>query len=63
MWPFTPTGEAAPETVVNLEHSSLQVEVEAINIPEGIEISTSRASRRAPRCSLGPLRCRLAPPW
>lgn len=33
------TGEAAPETVVNLEHSSLQVEVEAINIPEGIEIS------------------------
>ena len=33
------TGEAAPETVVTVDHSSIQVEVEATNIPENIEVS------------------------
>ncbi|MFC7486348.1 50S ribosomal protein L25/general stress protein Ctc [Knoellia sp. CPCC 206453] len=32
-------GEAAPETVVNLDHSSLQVEVLATNIPESVTVS------------------------
>ena len=33
------TGEAAPETVVTVDHSSIQVEVEATNTPENIEVS------------------------
>jgi len=33
------TGEAAPETVVTIDHPSVQVEVEATNIPENIEVS------------------------
>ncbi|KGN32808.1 50S ribosomal protein L25 [Knoellia sinensis KCTC 19936] len=32
-------GEAAPETVVSLDHSSVQVEAEATNIPESITVS------------------------
>ena len=32
-------GEAAPETVVTLDNSSLQVEAEATNIPESITVS------------------------
>lgn len=32
-------GEAAPETVVNLDHSSLQIEAEATNIPESVTVS------------------------
>ncbi|MFC7491294.1 MULTISPECIES: 50S ribosomal protein L25/general stress protein Ctc [unclassified Knoellia] len=32
-------GEAAPETLVNLDNSSLQVEVEATNIPESVTVS------------------------
>jgi large subunit ribosomal protein L25 len=32
-------GEAAPETFVNLEHSTLSVEAEATNIPTGVEVS------------------------
>ena len=32
-------GEAAPETVVSLDHSSLQVEAEATNIPESVTVS------------------------
>ena len=36
-------GEAAPETVVTLDNSSLQVEAEATNIPEYIEVSVEGA--------------------
>lgn len=32
-------GEAAPETVVSLDHSSLQLEVLATNIPESVTVS------------------------
>jgi large subunit ribosomal protein L25 len=32
-------GEAGPETVVTTDHSSLQLEVEATHIPEGITVS------------------------
>jgi large subunit ribosomal protein L25 len=32
-------GEAAPETLVNLEQNSLLVEAEATNIPTGVEVS------------------------
>jgi large subunit ribosomal protein L25 len=32
-------GEAAPETVVTTDHTSLQLEVEATHIPEGITVS------------------------
>jgi large subunit ribosomal protein L25 len=32
-------GEAAPETVVTTDHSTLQLEVEATHIPEGITVS------------------------
>jgi large subunit ribosomal protein L25 len=32
-------GEAAPETVVTTDHTSLQLEVEATNIPESITVS------------------------
>ncbi|WP_353951108.1 50S ribosomal protein L25/general stress protein Ctc [Knoellia sp. S7-12] len=32
-------GEAAPETLVNLDNSSLQVEVEATHIPESVTVS------------------------
>jgi large subunit ribosomal protein L25 len=32
-------GEAAPETLVNLDHTSLQLEVEATHIPETIVVS------------------------
>ena len=32
-------GEAAPETLVNLEHTTLLVEAEATNIPTGVEVS------------------------
>ncbi|KRE43957.1 50S ribosomal protein L25/general stress protein Ctc [Knoellia sp. Soil729] len=32
-------GEAAPETIVNLDHSSLQLEVLATNIPESVTVS------------------------
>ncbi len=32
-------GEAAPETVVSLDHSTLQVEAEATNIPEQLTVS------------------------
>ena len=32
-------GDAAPETVVNLDHSSIQLEVLATNIPESVTVS------------------------
>ncbi len=33
------TGEAAPETVVTVDHATLLVEAEATHIPEGVEVS------------------------
>lgn len=38
------TGEAAPETVVTLENSSLLVEAEATHIPEGVDVSVEGAT-------------------
>ncbi len=42
--PVHVTGEAAPETLVVTEHSTVQVEAEATNIPERIEISVAGAA-------------------
>jgi large subunit ribosomal protein L25 len=38
------TGEAASETLVVTEHSTVQVEAEATNIPERIEVSVEGAA-------------------
>jgi large subunit ribosomal protein L25 len=37
------TGEAAPDTLVTLEHASLSVECEATHIPTGLEVSVEGA--------------------
>jgi len=37
--PVVTTGEAAPGTIVTLEHTTLTVETEAIHVPESIEVS------------------------
>jgi large subunit ribosomal protein L25 len=42
--PVHVVGEAAPETLVVTEHSTLQVEAEATNIPERIEVSVEGAA-------------------
>ena len=42
--PVHVVGEAAPETLVVTEHSTLQVEAEATNIPERIEVSVAGAA-------------------
>jgi large subunit ribosomal protein L25 len=42
--PVHVTGEAAPETLVVTEHSTVQVEAEATNIPERIEVSVEGAA-------------------
>ncbi len=36
-------GEAAPETIVTTDHTSLQLEVEATHIPESISVSVDGA--------------------
>jgi len=42
--PVQVTGDAAPETLVVTEHATVQVEAEATNIPERIEVSVEGAS-------------------
>jgi large subunit ribosomal protein L25 len=42
--PVQVTGEAAPETLVVTEHATVQVEAEATNIPERIEVSVEGAA-------------------
>jgi large subunit ribosomal protein L25 len=42
--PVHVTGDAAPETLVVTEHSTVQVEAEATNIPERIEVSVAGAA-------------------
>jgi large subunit ribosomal protein L25 len=42
--PIHVSGEAAPETLVVTEHSTVQVEAEATNIPERIEVSVEGAA-------------------
>ena len=37
--PITLVGEAAPETIVDLQQPTLSVEAEATNIPAGLEVS------------------------
>ena len=37
--PVVTTGEAAPGTIVTLEHTTLTVEAEAIHVPESLEVS------------------------
>jgi large subunit ribosomal protein L25 len=42
--PIVTVGEAAPDTLVVTEHSTVQVEAEATNIPERIEVSVEGAA-------------------
>jgi large subunit ribosomal protein L25 len=42
--PIHVTGDAAPETLVVTEHATVQVEAEATNIPERIEVSVEGAA-------------------
>ena len=56
-------GEAAPETVVTLDHNSLQLEVLATNIPESIIVSVEGLDGRHPDPRRRASSCPRAPPW